>query len=220
MRRILCKDREHWLKERAIGGSDAATIIHRNKYKSAIDLYLEKIGAKKPKDLSKNKRVQHGVASEPLIREMFKLNFPEYSMYYKEFELLIDDEHDFLRASLDGELTHPTLGKGVWECKTAEPRNKEVWADWGGGIPVNYFAQILHYLMVTGYSYAIVSSQLIHRRYKAEINELLWTETRNYFFKREDYLDAIDYLREEEIKFWEQHIVPRIEPEVRIQLGE
>ena len=50
MKRIQCLDREQWLAGRRLGGSDASVIVHMNPYKSIVDLYLEKIGTKEPKD--------------------------------------------------------------------------------------------------------------------------------------------------------------------------
>ena len=216
MKRIQCLDREQWLAGRRLGGSDAATIIHMNKYKSNVDLYLEKVGIKKPADLSKNLRVQHGNAAEPIIRELFKINFPEYQMYYREFELLVDDEHDFMTASLDGELTHPELGKGVWEAKSTEPRNKEVLEEWNGSIPGSYFCQLIHNMMVSNYQYAILSALILHRTYDGSLPN---QENRNYFFDRKDVEEDISYLREKEIDFWNNHIIPRIAPSAVLKLG-
>lgn len=220
MRRIQCTDRSQWLGARKLGGSDAGVINGSNRYKSITDLYLEKIGAKEPADLSNNKRVQHGVASEPLLREIFKINFPEYEMYYREYEVLIDDEFDFLSASLDGELYHPKLGHGVWEAKTTEPRNRKAWQQWSCKVPDSYFCQLLHNMMVAGYQYAILTAQLIHRPYGDDIDDLLWTETRNYFFWRNQYEDDIAYLRSQEVDFWINYVIPRREPNVRLRLGE
>jgi len=216
MKRIQCLDREQWLAGRRLGGSDASVIVHMNPYKSIVDLYLEKIGTKEPKDLSKNPRVQHGNAAEPILRDLFKINFPEYQMYYKEYELLIDDEYDFMTASLDGELTHPELGKGVWEAKSTEPRNKDALAEWNGSIPDTYFPQLLHNMMVSGYQYAILSVIILRRTFDGSLPN---QEIRNYFFDRKDVEEDIAYLREHEINFWNNNIIPRIAPSAVLRLG-
>jgi len=216
MKRIVCLDREQWLAGRRLGGSDASVIVHMNPYKSIVDLYLEKIGTKEPKDLSKNPRVQHGNAAEPILRDLFKINFPEYQMYYKEYELLIDDEYDFMTASLDGELTHPELGKGVWEAKSTEPRNKDALAEWNGSIPDTYFPQLLHNMMVSGYQYAILSVIILRRTFDGSLPN---QEIRNYFFDRKDVEEDIAYLREHEINFWNNNIIPRIAPSAVLRLG-
>ena len=46
--------REDWLEERkkGIGGSDAATILGLNPYKTSIDLWEEKTGRKDAEDIS------------------------------------------------------------------------------------------------------------------------------------------------------------------------
>ncbi len=225
MKKISCKNRKEWLAERGkgIGGSDAACILGMNKYKSIMDLYLEKIGTKKPADLSTNLRVQYGNDAEEPLRALFALDFPEYEIYHAPYEILVDDEYDFLRASIDGELYEQfkispnKILKGILEIKTAEPRNAQMWADWNGKIPDSYYCQILHYLMVTGYSFAIVSAHLIHSSYDGN---LTWTEDRRYIFNRADQKieEDIKFLRESEIKFWNENYIPRIMPKVRIVL--
>ncbi|MBL7006369.1 MAG: YqaJ viral recombinase family protein [Spirochaetia bacterium] len=217
MKRINCKDHKAWLGERTkgIGGSDAATVLQMNKYKSITELYLEKIGKKEPEDLSGNLRVQYGNNAESPLRDLFALDFPEYEIYHSPYEILIDEEYDYLRASVDGELTASGVN-GVLEIKTAEPRNAEAWAQWKDSVPDNYYCQILHYLMVTGYDFAILTAHLIHTSYN---ESLTWAEDRRYFFDRKDVEDDIQTLKEAEIKFWNENIIPRVAPNVKLRLG-
>lgn len=101
------KDEAEWLNGRmnGIGGSDASAVIGMNPYKSNIDLFEEKIGRRFPEDISGKACVIYGKYAEEPIRELFKLDYPEYKVEHHEFRILRSIEHPFMQASLDGELT-------------------------------------------------------------------------------------------------------------------
>ena len=83
-------DESAWLKGRmnGIGGSDASAIVGLNPYKSNIDLFEEKIGRRIPEDISNKPCVIYGKLAEALIRELFKLDYPEYQVEHYEFRIL------------------------------------------------------------------------------------------------------------------------------------
>ena len=78
----VLKNRKEWLGKRSkyIGGSDCACILGLNPYKSNVDLYLEKIGEKQSQDISDKPQVKFGIAAEPIIRELFQINYPQMQM--------------------------------------------------------------------------------------------------------------------------------------------
>lgn len=101
------ENEQQWLKGRmnGIGGSDASAVVGMNPYKSNIDLFEEKIGRVMPKDISDKPCVIYGKNAEEYIRELFKLDYPEYTVDHHEFRILQSKDHPFMQASLDGELT-------------------------------------------------------------------------------------------------------------------
>lgn len=101
-----------------IGGSDASAVVGMNPYKSNIDLFEEKIGRVMPKDISDKPCVIYGKNAEEYIRELFKLDYPEYTVDHHEFRILQSKDHPFMQASLDGELTDREGRKGILEIKT------------------------------------------------------------------------------------------------------
>lgn len=216
MKRIICKDMQHWRQMRSpgIGGSDAGAIIGMSKWSSIDDVFNVKTGLKKSPDISNNDAVIYGNKAETLLRELFKLDFPEFEVYHNNLEILIDDEYDFLRASVDGEILKSPHGLGVLEIKTSTPRDNEAWAEWENRIPDSYYCQVLHYLMITKYEFAIVDAHLIHKSYSDSF--LPWAETRRYMFTRNELADEIAYLREEEIRFWQDHVIPRKRPNSKV----
>ena len=100
------KDETEWLKGRmnGIGGSDASAIVGMNPYKSNIELFEEKTGRRIPEDISEKPCVVYGKRAEAPIRELFKLDYPDYIVEHHEFRLLQSIQYPFMQASLDGNL--------------------------------------------------------------------------------------------------------------------
>lgn len=197
----VLKDRSEWLEERTkgIGGSDAAAIIGLNPWKDNVQLWKEKTGIEDPEDISYKPYVQYGVSAEPLLRELFKLDFPEYEVRYVENNSWYNDRFPFARASLDGWLTDKDGRKGILEIKTTNILSSMSKEKWKEGVPDNYFCQALWYLMVTEFDFAVIKAQL-----KYEYVNDIRLETRHYFIEREEVQDQIDYLMEEGKRFWDQ----------------
>lgn len=199
---IKPRDRNEWLEKRrrGLGGSDAGTAIGLNDYKTNVQLWEEKTGQKAPEDISNNPAVSYGKLAEPHLREMFKLDFPEYSVDYHEFYMYVNDEYPFIFATLDGELTETETGKkGILEIKTTTIKNSLQWQKWDGEIPDSYYIQILHQLIATGWNFAILKAYI--RYYK---DEELRATVRHYRIDREDVTEDLQYLLEQEITFWQK----------------
>ena len=123
-------DREAWLKGRmkGIGGSDAAAVIGQNPYKSNTELFYEKTAQKNAEDISGKDCVIYGTKAEEPIRELFKLDYPEYSVEHHPYRIYQSEEHPFMQASLDGELTDQAGRHGILEIKTSEIMQASQWA--------------------------------------------------------------------------------------------
>lgn len=199
IRRLTFTSQEEWLSHRnGIGGSDASAIVGCNPYKTNQDLWREKTGRIIPEDISDKPYVKYGHDAEPLIRGLFALDYPEYKVDYYENNMIINDRYPWAHASLDGELTDCEGRRGVLEIKTTnilQSMQREKWKD---QIPDNYYIQVLHYLMVTEYDFAVLVAQL-----KTDFQGDLRKQTRHYFMEREELLDDIEYLKREEKRFWQ-----------------
>lgn len=196
--------REEWLEERkkGIGGSDASAIVGENPYKDNIKLWEEKTGRREAVDISEKEYVKYGTNAEDLLRELFKLDFPEYDVSHKENTIIKHPTYPFLFASLDGQLVDKETGElGILEIKTTnilQSMQKEKWKD---KIPDNYYCQVLHYLNVTGYSFAILKAQL-----KYDYDGDIRLETKHYKILRKDVEEDIKWLAQKEIEFWNEYI--------------
>lgn len=206
--------REEWLEERkkGIGGSDAAVILGLNPYKNNIRLWEEKTGKVQAEDISDKPYVKYGTQAEDLLRELFKLDFPQYKVSHDENTIIKHPKYPFLFASLDGQLVDKETGElGILEIKTTnilQSMQKEKWKE---KIPDNYFCQVLHYLNVTGYSFAILKAQL-----KYDFDGDIKLETRHYKINRNDFEEDIKELEKAEIEFWTKYVEKNVQPPLEL----
>lgn len=197
---LKINNREEWLKARqvqGIGGSEAGCIIGANKYQSNIDLWELKTGKREAADLSGNAAVQFGKFAEPLLRELFKQDYPDFKVDYHEFWIYVNEKYPFIFATLDGELTDSEGKRGILEIKTTTIQNRSQWDEWDGRIPDSYYVQCLHQLTATGWDFVILKAYI---RYHVD-GEVRVT-IRHYRINREDVESDIKFLIKEESTFW------------------
>lgn len=185
-------DKETWLKQRnkTIGGSDAAAILNDSPFLNRKRLFEIKTGQKEAEDISNKRLVKFGIEAEEPLRELFKLEHPELEVEHKDYEIVTNYKYKFAHASLDGALKYGKK-KGILEIKT-----DEVEIEWQT-IPKCYLWQLLHYLMVTEFDFAILYARLK----LINDNKVVLKE---FKVNRLDYLDKINYLATEEEKFYDE----------------
>jgi len=145
---------EEWLENRkkGIGGSDVGCIFGLNKYKSNIQVWLEKTSQIEPEDLSDNFAVEAGILLEPLILKHFtRITGLAVS---KPAQMYISSEYPFMIANVDAEGTDTEGKRFVVECKTANAFMSKDWTD--DKIPPHYELQVLHYIIVNNYDYGYI----------------------------------------------------------------
>ena len=206
-------DREAWLKGRkdfpGIGASEAASIVGASSWMSASELWQLKTGRKEPKDLSLNEQVSYGTHAEEHIRALFMLKHPEYKLEYRPFDFMYQKERPWLRCTLDGELVVPDGERGTLEVKTAQIQSKSQYAQWNNRIPDHYLVQLLHQFLATGYSFAYLTAELMYMDGSSTL--------RSYYFRAQDYYDDMEWLLEEEGKFWDS-VLNQKTPNVKLFL--
>jgi len=123
-----------------LGASDAGTILGVNPFKTARQLWDQKMGLAEPE--SENDAMRRGTALEPLARSAFEIetgyDMPPACCYAKEYP--------FIGASLDG------YSGGFWSNILEIKCGTSIYAKMAAGkpIPDYYQAQIQQQLMVTG----------------------------------------------------------------------
>ena len=202
--------RGEWLKARkTIGGSDAACILGKNPWKTNIELYLEKTEQCTPDDISDKDVVKYGTEAEKPLRRLFKLDYPDMKIHYKERNMWLNDKYPWAHASLDGWLVDKDGRRGILEIKTTNVMSSRQKEQWNERIPDNYFCQILHYMAVTESDFAVLKAQL-----KWEIDGEIYCQTRHYRIERADVEADIEYLMAAEKRFVSENIRKRKKPDL------
>lgn len=197
---IQLNDRAEWLEARKnrIGGSEAACIVGMNPYRSNVELWEIKTGQVEAEDISDKPYVKYGSEAEQHLRELFKLDFPQYKVSYVEDNMWLNDKYPFAHASLDGWLEDEQGRKGILEIKTTNILQSMQKEKWKNRIPDNYYCQVLWYLGVTGFDFAILKSQL-----KYDYGGDIMLNTKHYKIERKDVIEDIEYLFKEAKEFSE-----------------
>lgn len=141
-----------WLEYRktGMGGSDASVVCGISRYKSPVELWMEKTGQLPPQEAGE--AAYWGTMLESVVREEFtKRTGIEVS---KPSVILQSEEHPFMLANVDGICEHPELGACIFEAKTASAYKAGEWED---TIPDEYMCQVQHYMAVTGYQGAYIA---------------------------------------------------------------
>lgn len=178
-----------------IGGTDASGICRANPYKCPLQVYLEKIGSSEEKE--DNMYMWLGRSLEENLKSKYEL---ENNFNVTTPGVLRHHTYDYLMAHVDGivENSH------VVEFKTSS--NPSKWGEERSGealisdVPLEYYYQVQHYLMITGLE-------------KAHIYVLLYgfqIETRLYEFKRNNLF--ISKMRCKLMDFWVNNVMKKVPP--------
>lgn len=180
----------HTLREKRIGGSDVGAILGVNPYKSIIDVYIDKTEGS---TFEGNESTFWGHMHESTIMKVFAQKHKEFYVYQAPYSVV----NDFLIANLDGVLKDRNTGDyGVLEIKTTNAFN---YKDWDGDIvPQYYYAQVQHYLMLTGYKFAYIAVLIGGNKYKD--------------FKIERSEEDIALIRSKATEFYKENILKQIPP--------
>lgn len=210
---------EEWLQGRmlGIGGSNSSSCLGLNPYLTNSQLYRIKKGIAKSEDISDKPYVKYGNAAEEHLRKLFELDFADkYEVYYQDNTILQSCELPYFLYSPDGLLVEKETGrKGILEIKTSNIVSKlmsEKWKD--GRIPQNYYIQVLHGLIVTGFDFVVVKAQL--KWVFPDGNVLL--KTNHYHIERNEVLEDLAYIRDGVSRFWNDYFLKDIEPPLIINI--
>ena len=201
--------REDWLRERkkGIGGSDVACVLGLNKYKSAFALYNEK----KSEELEDFDNEAMRVGRD--LEEYVASRFTELSGIKVRHEnaILINEDFPFIRANVDRLCVGVKAGL---ECKTASTWNAKNFGK--GEFPVNYYAQCVAYMAVTGLPDWYLAVLVMGKEFK------VYKLTRDKDCDCPEWCECAVYVGADEIEalveacrdFWCEHIEKNVPPAV------
>ena len=141
--KVKTANHEEWLKLRSqyIGGSDAAAVVGLNAYASPYSLLAEKTG--KIPGFAGNLATEVGTFLEEFVAQKFAQETGK--KVRKCNQSFLNSEYPFAIANIDREIIGEDAGL---EIKTTDSLNLKKFK--GGEYPANYYAQMVHYLAVTG----------------------------------------------------------------------
>ena len=177
------KNHEEWLSIRSkyIGGSDAGAVVGMNPYKSRYTLWAEKTG--KIPEFQGNITTKVGAYLEQLVADMFEEETGK--KVRRKNRTMVNEEYPFACANVDRLVVGE---KALLEIKTTNslPLMKKLRSS--DEFPEAYYAQVVHYLAVTGLEKAYLAVLINCREFKV------------YELERDQA--EIDALMEAEKEFW------------------
>lgn len=208
---INVEDEIHWhnLRSKGIGGSDAGIIMNVSRFCTPYELYEDKCGIKK-RPFVTNEAIEKGNVLEPIMFNQFKVFYQNrYEVINTKDISLQSLEHPFMRANLDGALIEKQTGrKGILEIKSTTIYDSSMFKPWiRDEMPIVYFFQCIHYLITTQFDFVILYA-ILDIPWKGDIGE---QETRIVIINREDVLEDMDLLLNEEKIFWNR-VINKIQP--------
>lgn len=183
---------QQWLeyRKRGIGGSDAGAICGLNPYRTAMQVYHDKI-SEETENID-NEAMRQGREFEDYVARRFmeetgkKVKRANYMFY--------DEAHPFMLADVDRMIAGENAGL---ECKTASPYMADKWKD--DKIPLSYQIQCYHYMSVCNAKAWYIAVLIYGREFK--------------FYKIERDEQVIADLIQIEQDFWENHVLAKVMPD-------
>ena len=195
IRRIKYHSRESWLRERrrGIGGSDIGAILGLSRWRSPLDVYLDKIGEAEEQESSD--AMYWGVVLESVVADEYARRTG--SKVRKINAILAREDEPWRRASVD----RIVIGcRKILECKTAGAHMTQEWGpDGSDEIPDVYRAQVAWYQHVLDYDTADLAVLIGGRDYRI------------YHLQRDRELERL--IVDAADRFWLEHVRKKITPD-------
>jgi putative phage-type endonuclease len=176
---IAYNSKEEWLslrKQLGVGGSDAGAVIGLNPYKSAYALWAEKTG--RIPEFEGNLTTEVGSYLEEFVAKLFERETGK--KVRRKNKMLVNTDYPWAFADVDRLVVGE---KALLEIKTTNsfPIMKQAR---NGEFPEQYYAQVVHYLAVSGLDKAYLAILIGCRDFKifelerdeGEINALMCAE--------------------------------------------
>lgn len=179
---------EEWLARRrsGIGGSDAAAIVHLNPYKSAYEVWADKLGC--GVEVPDNEAMRQGRDLEEYVARRF--TEATGNRVRNANCIFQDDRQSYMIANIDRRLVGKEEGL---ECKTMNPRSKYAAALEDNSVPDHYYVQCQWYMAVTGYALWHLAILVFGQGF--------------YTFEIERNNEDIEALRKAARHFWEYNVL-------------
>lgn len=178
-------------RRNGIGGSDASAVLGISKWKTPIEVFLEKT-SNALEGMGKDSEASYwgNELEEVVAREFTKRTGKQVR---RANDQLVHPEYPFLIGHIDRKVVGE---KAFLECKTTNQYNASRWE--GDEIPQEYLIQCMHYLALTGYDTAYIAVLIGGQK---------------FVFKKIDRDESlIKLIVEKEVSFWREFVEKKIPP--------
>ena len=193
------------LRAKSLGGSDVGAVLGLSKYRSAVDVWMEKTGkevaVRDSLQLRFGQFAESFVASEYVLATGLSLATHDAAVVHSEYSYMhghIDRfvlSEDLPLIGSDGRIT----ASRILECKTANPFAQSEWGEAGSDqVPLSYLVQCVWYMMLTNIDRTDVAVLFGN------------TDFRIYEINRD--LELEQMVLERAKSFWENHVLTDIPP--------
>jgi putative phage-type endonuclease len=202
---------QDFTQERAkhLGGSDLGAILGLSKYRTALDVWLEKTG--KSTWNESTMPLRFGSFAESFVASEYSRETGFALLEYAP--IILHKKHSFLGGHIDrfavaGNILTKNdlftedgqcLATHILECKTANPFTQSEWGEPGTDqVPMAYLVQCLWYLLITQLE-------------RADLAVLFGnSDLRIYTINRDSSIEAV--LLEKAVQFWEGYVKTDLPP--------
>jgi putative phage-type endonuclease len=187
-------------RRKSLGGSDIGAILGLSKFKTAVDVWMEKTGKEVNQTVNIAMRfgnfAEEFVASEYSRSTQSKLEKYDHAIIHPEYEYMHGHIDRFVlgdEVSLIDDLGRINA-KRILECKTANPFTANEWGEAGSDeVPLSYLVQCVWYMMLTNINQTDVAVLFGN------------TDFRIYTISRDEELEQIILNRAKE--FWQSYVL-------------
>ena len=192
-----------------LGGSDIGAILGLSKYRSAVDVWMEKTG--KTVSLKDSLPLRFGQFAEDFVAREYALA-TGYALV-KEEKAMIHPQYTYMQGHVDRFVVEEDAAlmnaqgqaRRILECKTANPFAQSDWGEIGTDqVPLTYLVQCAWYMMLSN----IDQTDLAVLFGNADF--------RIYAIQRDVELEQMIF--ERAIDFWENHVIKDLPPKAVSEL--
>jgi putative phage-type endonuclease len=195
------------LRAKSLGGSDIGALMGLSRYRTAVDVWMEKTG--RMVDTADSLPIRFGTFAEEFVASEYALS-KGCSLVSHPFAL-IHPEHSYMHGHIDRFICEsPSIfdenghlvASRILECKTTNPFANHEWGELGSDqVPLAYLAQCAWYMAITGLEQADLAVLVgnadfriyeIHR--DIELEEMITQKAKN---------------------FWEEHVLQDVPPQAQ-----
>jgi len=187
-------------RSKYIGGSDIGAILGLSRFKTPLEVWMEKTGRETKK--TDSLPLRFGSFAEAFVASEYS-RATGFDLLHDE-SIYIHPQHSYMSAHIDrfivqGSTSSPTR---ILECKTANPFSSGDWGEIGSDeVPMSYLCQCIWYMAITGID-------------KTDLAVLFGnSDFRIYEIARDPALEALVIAKAS--TFWDEHVLKDIPPPVQ-----